>query len=199
MSYSSGTFSLYTPGNPVVTGTSVASDWANNTLNDIATGLSTALLKDGSQTVTANIPMSSFKFTGLAAGTAAGNSARYEQVTTALAVTGGTMTGVPITVNSQSAAYPIVATDAGKFLLHPTADNNARTFTLPAEASINFSVGTIITFVNQVNVLSIAITTDTMTLAGAGTVGTRTLAANGIATVLKIASAAWIISGTGLT
>ena len=143
--------------------------------------------------------MSSFKFTGLAAGTTAGDSARYEQVTTALAVTGGTMIGVPITVNSQSAAYPIVATDAGKFLLHPTADNNARTFTLPAEASINFSVGTVITFVNQINTLTIAITSDTMTLAGAGTTGSRTLAASGIATVLKIASAAWIISGTGLT
>jgi len=109
------------------------------------------------------------------------------------------MTGVPITVNSQSAAYPIVLTDAGKFILHPTADNNARTFTIPAEASINFAVGTAITFVNQINTITIAITTDTMTLAGAGTTGSRTLAANGIATAMKIASAAWIISGVGLT
>ena len=199
MPFSSGTFSVYTPGTPYVLGTTIDEVVANAVNTDFATGLSSCVLKDGSQTITANIPMSSFKFTGLAAGTAAGNSVRYEQVTTALAVTGGTMTGVPITVNSQSAAYPIVATDAGKFLLHPTADNNPRTFTLPAEASINFSVGTVITFVNQINVLSIAITTDTMTLAGAGTTGTRTLAANGIATVLKIASAAWIISGTGLT
>jgi hypothetical protein len=37
-----------------------------------------------------------------------------------------------------------------------------------------------------------------MTLAGAGTTGTRTLAANGIATALKIAATSWIISGVGL-
>lgn len=80
MPYSSGTFQLYTPGNPVVTGTTISSTWANNTLNDIATGLSACLLKDGSQTVTANIPFSGFKITGLGAGTASGNSIRYEQV-----------------------------------------------------------------------------------------------------------------------
>jgi hypothetical protein len=80
MPFSAGTFSLYTPGNPVVTGTTISSTWANNTLQDIGTGLSTCVLKDGTQTITANIPMSGFKFTGLGAGTASGNSIRYEQV-----------------------------------------------------------------------------------------------------------------------
>lgn len=37
------------------------------------------MYKDGQATPTANIPMGSFKLTGLAAGTAAGNSLRYEQ------------------------------------------------------------------------------------------------------------------------
>ena len=81
MPYSSGTFSLVS-GNPVTTGTTISSTWANNTLNDIASGLSSCLLKDGTQTVTANIPMSSFKFTGLAAGSAAGDSLRYQQLFT---------------------------------------------------------------------------------------------------------------------
>jgi hypothetical protein len=80
VAFAAGVFSLYTPGNPVVTGTTITSTWAINTLNDIATGLSSCVLKDGSQTITANIPMSNFKFTGLAAGNAAGNSVRYEQV-----------------------------------------------------------------------------------------------------------------------
>jgi hypothetical protein len=80
MPFSAGTFSLYTPGNPVVTGTTISSTWANNTLQDIGTGLSTCVLKDGTQTITANIPMAGFKFTGLGAGTASGNSIRYEQV-----------------------------------------------------------------------------------------------------------------------
>lgn len=87
MPYSSGTFSLYSTGNPVVTGTTISSTWANNTLSDIATGLSTAVLKDGSQTLTANLPMSGFKLTGLGAASAAGNSVRYEQVFTTTTLT----------------------------------------------------------------------------------------------------------------
>lgn len=101
--------------------------------------------------------------------------------------------------NSQSAAYALVLADAQKHILHPTADNNARTFTIPANASVAYPIGTAITFVNQINTVTIAITTDTMTLAGAGTTGSRTLAANGIATALKITATSWIISGTGLT
>src|SRR5665213_992395 len=47
-----GVFSLYA-GNPVVSGTSIASNWANNTLSDIANnGLSLCFLRDGS------VPMS---------------------------------------------------------------------------------------------------------------------------------------------
>lgn len=79
MAFSGGVFSLAS-GNPVTTATTISSTWANDTLSDIATGLSTCLLKDGSQTVTANIPMSSFKLTGLAAGSTAGDSVRFEQV-----------------------------------------------------------------------------------------------------------------------
>ena len=64
-----------------------------------------------------------------------------------------------------------------------------------------YPVGTASTFVdpNAAGVVTIAITTDTMRLAGAGTTGSRTLAANGVATALKITSTEWIISGTGLT
>jgi hypothetical protein len=36
-------------------------------------------------------------------------------------------------------------------------------------------------------------------LMGAGSTGSRTLAANGIATALKVASTSWVISGVGLT
>lgn len=103
--------------------------------------------------------------------------------------------------NSRSAAYTLVAGDSGKHILHPSADTTARTFTIPANGSVAFPIGTAITFVNQngAGVVTIAITTDTMRLAGAGTTGSRTLAANGIATAVKITSTEWIISGTGLT
>ena len=54
MSFTAGTFSLIA-GNPVVTATTISSTWANNTLSDIASGLSTCVLKDGTQTITAGI------------------------------------------------------------------------------------------------------------------------------------------------
>jgi hypothetical protein len=103
--------------------------------------------------------------------------------------------------NSQSTAYTLVLADAGKHILHPSADTTARTFTIPANGSVAYPIGTAITFVNQASagVMTIAITTDTMRLAGAGTTGSRTLAANGIATCLKLTATEWIISGTGLT
>lgn len=103
--------------------------------------------------------------------------------------------------NSQSGAYTLVLADAGKHILHPSADTTARTFTLPANSSVAYPIGTAITIVNQnaAGVVTIAITTDTMRLAGAGTTGSRTLAANGVATLLKLTATEWIASGTGLT
>lgn len=103
--------------------------------------------------------------------------------------------------NAKSASYTLVLADSGKHILHPSADTTARTFTIPANASVAFEIGTAITFVNQASagVITISITTDTMRLAGAGTTGSRTLAANGMATALKITATEWIISGTGLT
>ena len=101
--------------------------------------------------------------------------------------------------NAQTAAYTLVLSDAGKSIVHPITDNNARTFTIPPNSSVAFPVGTEITFVNMINTLSIAITSDTMYLSSAGTTGTRTLAAFGVARAIKVTSTSWIISGTGLT
>lgn len=102
---------------------------------------------------------------------------------------------------STSTAYTCVLSDAGKHILHPSSDTTARTFTIPANSSVAYPIGTAITFINQsgAGTITIAITTDTMRLAGAGTTGSRTLAANGIATAIKITSTEWIISGTNLT
>lgn len=102
--------------------------------------------------------------------------------------------------NSQSAAYTCVLADAGKHIFHPSSDANARTFTIPANSSVAYPIGTAITFVNMTSqVVTIAITTDTMYLSSAGTTGSRSLAQYGSATALKIDSTTWIISGSGLT
>jgi len=110
-----------------------------------------------------------------------------------------TVGGASIPQNSQSAAYTTLAGDANKHILHPAADNNARTFTIDSNANVPYAIGTAITFANQINTLTIAITSDTLTLAGAGSTGSRTPVANGIATALKVSSTGWIISGTGLS
>ena len=103
--------------------------------------------------------------------------------------------------NSKSADYTLVLSDGGKHVFHPSSDASGRTWTIPANASVAFPIGTAITFVNDHGIggILIAIDTDTMRLAGTGATGTRTLAANGVATALKIDTTKWIISGTGLT
>jgi hypothetical protein len=105
--------------------------------------------------------------------------------------------GIPI--NSQSADYTCVAADSGKMIYHPTTDSVARTWTIPANASVAYPIGTTLTFENDVGAgtVTIAITSDTMVLVGsAGTTGNRTLAAGGRATAIKVTSTRWRISGT---
>jgi hypothetical protein len=102
--------------------------------------------------------------------------------------------------NSKSAAYTLVLADAGKHIFHPSTDANARTFTIPANSSVAYPIGTAISFINMTSqVVTIAITTDTMYLSSAGTTGSRSLAQYGTATAVKITSTNWIISGSGLT
>jgi len=56
LSFSSGTFSINTAGQPVVTGTTISSTAFNALTADLATGLTTCVLKDGTQTTTAIVP-----------------------------------------------------------------------------------------------------------------------------------------------
>ena len=65
---------------PAVVDTPIDPDDHNSTLEDIATALTNSVPLDGSGTFTGNQPMGSHKLTGLAAGTTAGDSVRYEQV-----------------------------------------------------------------------------------------------------------------------
>jgi len=102
--------------------------------------------------------------------------------------------------NSQSAAYTLVLADAGKHIFHPSGDANARTYTIPANSSVAYPIGTALTFINMTSqVVTIAITTDTMYLSSAGTTGSRSLAQYGSATAIKMTSTTWLISGSGLT
>lgn len=103
--------------------------------------------------------------------------------------------------NSKSAAYTTVLSDAGKHIYHPSADTTARTFTIDSNANVAYPIGTAITFVNDTSAweLTIAITTDTMILAWDWSTWSRTLAANWIASAIKMTATRWIISWNGLT
>lgn len=103
--------------------------------------------------------------------------------------------------NSQSAAYTAVLADVEAYLFHPAADTTARIWTIPANASVAYPIGAELEFINEnaAGVITIAITTDTMRLAGAGTTGSRTLAANGWARARKVTATSWLIRGDGLT
>lgn len=106
--------------------------------------------------------------------------------------------GIP--VNEQSGNYTTVAADAGKMILHPSGAGAGDTITIDSNANVAHEIGAAITFVNlDSNAISIAITSDTLYLAGDGSTGTRTLAQYGVATAIKITSAVWVISGAGLT
>lgn len=110
---------------------------------------------------------------------------------------GGGAGGLPL--NSRSADYTLVLGDANGLIYHPSADTTARVWTIPANSSVPFPIGTTITFDNDdgAGALTIAITTDTLVLVGsAGGTGSRTLAEGGRAVAVKVTSTRWRISGT---
>lgn len=128
MSYNgSGTFNINTAGQPVVTGTVITSTAFNLLTSDLATGLSTAITKDGQTTPTANIPMGTFKITGLGAGTAATDAAQYGQLQ-AGATTIATVTGTDTLTGSLTPA--IAAYAAGNLFSFVAANTNTGATTI---------------------------------------------------------------------
>ena len=102
--------------------------------------------------------------------------------------------------NSQSAAYTTVLADSGKTIFHPSTDANARTFTIAANSSVSYSLGTVIQFINMSSSnVTISINTDTLTWAQGGGTGSRTLAQYGVANCIKVNTTQWLITGTNLT
>jgi 6-phosphogluconolactonase (cycloisomerase 2 family) len=122
-------------------------------------------------------------FTGLAsAGTTATTSAALGYL------------GMP--QNSTAFNYTLVAGDQGKHIYV----TSSTTITIPANTVTNFPIGSSVTIIAAgVSTSTVAIQTDTMYLGGIGTTGTRTLAAYGVATLVKVTTTTWFINGSGLT
>lgn len=93
--------------------------------------------------------------------------------------------------------YTLALADSGGHYYH--VSGTPHTLTIPANGSIPFPIGTVIAIVNEngAGALSIQITSDT--LRWGSSTGTRSLAANGTATLLKVASSVWRLTGDGIT
>jgi len=131
MSYNgSGTFQINTSGQPVVAGTVISSTAFNALTADLATGLSTAITKDGQTTTTARIPFAAGINSSLTTDSTNSTSgsiitaggvgvAKAVFIGTTLNVTGvATFSAAPI--YSSLTASSAVATDASKALVSVT-------------------------------------------------------------------------------
>ena len=130
----SGQFQLNSGGLPFVTGTTISSTHANNLNTDLASGLSNVICKDGQTTVTANLPMSTFRHTNVGVASARTDYARASQVQDSTLIAIGTIAGTNTITGSLAPA--ITAYAAGQFYTFIPANTNTGATTI----SIN-SVG----------------------------------------------------------
>jgi hypothetical protein len=99
-----------------------------------------------------------------------------------------------VPVNSQTGAYNLASTDAGKFISITTGGVSVLTssaFTAGQSVSIYNNSGSNQTITQGASV--------TMYLVGTATTGNRTLAQRGFCTIFCVASNTYVITGGGLT
>jgi hypothetical protein len=123
----SGIFSLVS-GNPVVTGTVISSTVQNNTMSDVAVALTDCVTKDGQSTPTNNIPMGTFRITGL------GDAVNLQDAVTAKQLINGitSLTTVAGTDTITATAVPTITTYAvgQEFNFISAGTNTTNTVTL---------------------------------------------------------------------
>ncbi len=136
----SGTYSL-PAGNPVVTGTTISSTWANNTLNDIATALTQSIASDGQTTPTANLPMGTFKLTGLGVGSAADDSLTMRQTQYGAMVLLGSITGTNTITGALLPPIPAYATGQTFRFVPANTNTGATTINIDTVGAKNIFCG----------------------------------------------------------
>jgi hypothetical protein len=77
----SGVYSL-PASNPVVTGTTISSTWANTTMSDLAAALTDSVAADGQTPMTGNLDLNTHKVVNLVAGSASGEAVEFAQFKT---------------------------------------------------------------------------------------------------------------------
>ena len=103
-----------------------------------------------------------------------------------------------LTINAQSSNYTLALADVGKFVY--STNVGAQTVTVPTNAATPMPLGSTITVVNNgTTAITISTTSITMYQAGTANTGNRTLGTKGVATLLKVATDTWFITGAGIT
>lgn len=122
----------------------------------------------------------------------------YGDATTNIATTAFVDRLRDVPQNAQSGNYTLALSDRGQSIDY--TGTGGHTFTIPANASVAFPIGSTITIMNTTgNSLSLAITTDTLRQAGTVNTGTRTLGNYAMATIRKVSATVWIVGGSGIT
>jgi hypothetical protein len=99
--------------------------------------------------------------------------------------------------NIRSTSYTLTAADAGG---HVFSQNVAgQTITIPTNAAVAFPIGTTIVIINDgTNAITISTTGITLAQAGTSNTGNRNLAARGMASLVKVGTDRWFITGSGI-
>lgn len=122
-----GTYSL-PAGNPVVTNTVISSTWANGTLTDIATALTQSIASTGVTTPTANLPMGTYRHTGVGNATVKACYASVTDVQNGSLVTLGAVSGSD-TITA-TAPFTLSAYAAGQGFQFVAAGSNTGAVTI---------------------------------------------------------------------
>jgi hypothetical protein len=105
---------------------------------------------------------------------------------------------VAFTINTQSGTtYTVIDDDQFQVLVQAT-NASAKTFSIPTDATLNYPIGTAITFLNSgAGLLTInAVTSGTTTITSAGAVSAApTVGQHKAATAIKLAANAWTVCG----
>jgi WD40 repeat protein len=95
--------------------------------------------------------------------------------------------------NIQSANYTLLPSDAGKQIFHPASDTFSRTYTIPANNSVPFPLGTVVLFTveNGSQPVAVNINSDTLVF-GDGTTGTLRVFQNNTLVCIKVTATKWM-------
>lgn len=224
---SSGVYSLPAAFNPVVTLTKITTAWANNTLADVAGELTNSLDRNGRGAMLAPLQLAdgTAGLPGLTFGAETGSGlSRTAPGVLRLSILGNTR----VRLSNTLLEVPMSNFDGTVTNLLPVASRYRFAFTLPTGSSVaentdgarlligpagggttvffpntsTLEVGSEVVLYNPAGAATpivISPSSSTLIWLPSGATGSRNLAANGLASVLKVAATTWVISGTGIS